>query len=178
MFFSLKKYYLTINRMEDNKQIENKRDIQTTEINITKNKEKKGRKILTPEERKERDHNNYIRRKNDEEYRRQVIESSQRYYAKNKKAINKAQYLKRLEKYGAEGLRERQLNYYKERCEKDPTYRDKLNELEKERYKQRMTDAILLAMVPKRKGRPRKYESVCTESTDSTALPSSGDEAN
>ena len=26
-----------------------------------------------------------------------------------------------------------------------------------------MTDAILLAMVPKRKGRPRKYETVCTE---------------
>ena len=49
--------------MEDNKQIEDKRDIQTTEINITKNKETKGRKILTPEERKERDHNNYIRRK-------------------------------------------------------------------------------------------------------------------
>ena len=49
--------------MEDNKQTEDKRDIQTTEINSTKNKEKKGRKILTPEEKKERDHNNYIRRK-------------------------------------------------------------------------------------------------------------------
>ena len=61
----------------------------------------------------------------------------------------------------------------------NPTYRDKLNELEKKRYRQRiMADAILLAMVPKRKGRPRKYESVCTESTDSTALPSSGDDAN
>ena len=168
--------------MEDNKQLQGKRDIQTTEINNTKNKEKKGRKILTPEERKERDHNNYIRRKNDEEYRRKVIESSQKYYAKNKKAINQAQYIKRLEKYGIDALRERQLNYYKERCIKDPTYRDKLNELEKERYKQRMTDAILLAMVPRRKGRPRKYdfdepnhESVCTEST---ALPSSGDEGN
>ena len=74
------------------------------------------------------------------------------------------------------------MNYYIERCKKDPTYRDKLNELEKERYKQRMVDAILLAMVPRRKGRPRKYdfdepnhESGCTEST---ALPSSGDEAN
>ena len=175
--------------MEDNTQIEDKRNIQTTEINNIKNNEKKGKKRLTPEERKERDHNNYIRRKerdhnnyirrkNDEEYRQKVVESSRRYYEKNKKAINQAQYLKRLEKYGADGLRERQLNYYKRRCEKDPTYRDKLNELEKERYKQRMTDAILLAMVPKRKGRPRKYESVCTESTDSTALPSSGDEAN
>ena len=99
-------------------------------------------------------------------------------YVKNEKEIYQAQYLKRIEKYWLDGLRERQLNYYKERCKKDPTYSDKLNELEKERYKQRMADAILLAMVPKRKGRPRKYETVCTESTDSTALPSSGDEAN
>ena len=164
--------------MEDNKQIEGKRDIQTTEINTLKTNEEKGKKVLTPEERKERAHNYYIRRKDDVEFKRKACLSSLKYYAKNRKEINQAQYQKRIEKYGLDGLRERQLNYYKGRCEKDPTYRDKLNELEKERYNQRMTDAISLAMVPKRKGRPRKYESVCTESTGSTALPSSGDEAN
>ena len=84
MFFSVKKYYLIIYKMEDNEQIEDKRDIQTTEINTLKHNEGNGRKILTLEERKERAHNYYSRRKDDVDVKRRAVERSLSYHAKNK----------------------------------------------------------------------------------------------
>ena len=136
----------------------------------------------------------YESKKSDAEYQRKLKEGEKRRYElrklnpewvenKNKYQREKLKQDKEEGRYyekhriyyqaNVEKFNERLRRYYQNKCLTDPAYRDKINERKKEQYQERKIrecgNEILLTMVVKKPGRPRKFNI-----QDETTTASSG----
>ena len=93
-----------------------------------------------------------------EEQREHKSNYYKQYYEKNKQILNKKYYQNVKEKHGEDKLRQIKAEYYRAKCEREPTYRVHLRDMEKHRYHLKKLEGIPKEPSNKPRGRPRKYE--------------------
>jgi hypothetical protein len=73
------------------------------------------------------------------------------------------------EKHGEDKLRQIKAEYYRAKCEREPTYRVHLRDMEKRRYHLKKLEGIPKEPSTRPRGKPRKYEPLLRTDASSTA---------